>query len=162
MTRVQECLAAYEHTLKIYQMNNDNYFKRTQILMIVAQSVLFVTFVKLFSGAAPTSFSDPLTAKRIALLAIAFLGVIAASTWWFFIHRQGNVLNLCKTYLRGIEDALMRLGVPSGYWTYESMVSNSGSYTPRELGILHKAKWLFPPWLFKWENKELKIGLTKI
>lgn len=169
MTRIEKCLNAYDHVLRVYQMINDNYFKRTQILMIVAQSALFVAFVKLFTGTALSSFRDPLLAKRIVLLVIAGLGILAAYMWWLFISRQCNTLNLCKTYLRAIESSLMQLGVPSGYWTYESMTSYPDTYKkdPR-LCILHKATWLFPCWLFKpsWlskrETKRLKIRLTKL
>jgi hypothetical protein len=159
---MEKCLAAYGHMLKILEMNNDNYFKRTQILMIVAQSALLIAFVKLFTGPAPNGFKNPLLMKPIILLAIAVLGIIASSIWLRFIERQCTVLNLCKTYLRAIEDSLMRLGVPLGYWTYEGVVSYPEEYKQHQKDMIYREHLLFPKWLFPCENKQKKIGLTKI
>ena len=125
MTRIDKCLAAYNHVLKILEINNDNYFKRTQILMIVAQSALFVAFAKVLAVKDSRIFDGfALLNQRGALLLITGFGAVFAGLWYLFIRRQCNVLNLCKGYLRGIENYLMRLGVPSAYWTYESKLSH--------------------------------------
>ncbi len=167
MASIEKCLAAYERVLDIYKMNNDNYLKRTQIVMIVAQSAIFYAFVKVFTLDADKlkSFTsmNSTTLQGITLIMLATLGALSALVWIHFIVRQCNVLSLCKAYMRTIEDDLMRLGVPLGYWTYEGMVSHPESYNESELGILHnKGSRFFPSWLFPDESKHLKIGLTRI
>ena len=181
MTTTQKCLAAYDHALRILQMNQDNYFKRKQILMIVAQSALFVTFAKQLFAAAPTCFKDPLLAKHIVLFVISIFGILSAATWCHFIRRQCNVLDFCKIYMRDIESSLMQLGVPSGYWTYESILSQPESYRQRHVdnprlianfrinttsfhlrtdegnSFTYQGSKPFPP-----EGEKFKIGLTTI
>ena len=125
MTHIEKCLKAYDHVLKILEINNDNYFKRTQILMIVAQSALFVAFAKVLAVKNARIFEvSGLLTQRCALRLITFCGAVFAVLWYVFIRRQCNVLDLCKGYLRGIEKYLMQLGIPSGYWTYESKLSH--------------------------------------
>jgi len=110
---------------KILEINNDNYFKRTQILMIVAQAALFTAFSKVLAMKNPKIFEGfSFLTQRIVLVLITAFGAGFAGLWYVFIRRQCNVLALCKGYLRGIEKYLMQLGVPSGYWTYESKLSH--------------------------------------
>ena len=61
MTRIEKCLAAYNHVSKILEINNDNYFKRTQILMIVAQAALFTAFSKVLAMKNPMAIPLLLT-----------------------------------------------------------------------------------------------------
>ena len=184
MTRIEKCLAAYNHVLKILEINNDNYFKRTQILMIVAQSALFVAFAKLLTVKKSTPEDFLLFTKCIALIAlfvVTLLGQISALLWVHFGRRQNNVLNLCKSYLRGIENTLMKLDVPSGYWTYESMIAYPETYMGKP-GDRLEMNFEIDPCSFPFrletgegcrftkkhcdrfpcKSKEFKIGLTKI
>ncbi len=182
MTPTEKCLAAYDHVLKILEINNDNYFKRTQILMIVAQSALFIGFVKILTVKKDTLNQSALITKPLALIAlfvIALLGSLSAVVWIHFIRRQSNVLNLCKSYLKCIENSLMQFHVPSGYWTYEGMMSHPESYGASELIMPFKIDTDLFPFPLKThddkpfqsrryfqfpykEGKKFRIGLTGI
>ena len=135
--------------------------------MIVAQSVLFIAFIKVFTADTNSFKGFPLmqveNLQRIVLIAIAILGIISSAIWVLFIHRQRTVLYLCKTYLRDIEKSLTQFGVPLGYWTYESIVSHPESYKEEDLrGTRSRNPRLFPSWHFPTGKERLKIGLTNI
>lgn len=178
MNHAQKWVTAYEHTLKILEMNQDNYFKRNQILMIAFQIAFFAAFAKMFTtepkprAFVPLIGSHPLILHRLGLTIIAGLGAAGACVWRRLIHRQSKVLDLCKSYLMGIENSLMRLGIPSGYWTYESMISHPKTYMEsdfdsyrnvhqrinrrlRKLGLRRE-------WVPHIEGEEFAIGLTTI
>ena len=132
MTRIERYLAAYDHVLRILHINNDNYFKRTQILMIVAQSAVFIVFAKLLtldtSKVLKVLEACPFLAQhwplflRMLLLIVSSLGIAAGFLWRGFANRQHDVIEFCRTYLRGIESPLMNLDVPLGYFTCEQRI----------------------------------------
>ncbi len=170
MSCIETKLAIYDYVLKVFQLATDAYFKRTQLIMIVAQSILFIAFVKLFTADTigfkgfPLLGMDGCALQGIALLVVAILGAISAYIWIVFVSRQRNVLDICRTYLRNIEDSLTELGVvPLGYWKYESLVSHPENYAEAELqDIRSKNPSLFPCWHFPCGNYQKKIGLTGI
>ena len=120
--RANNYLTAYDCVLKLFQMNNDNYFKRTQIVMIVIQSALFVAFTNVITKFVYDSGTEIKWALFVVATLIIILGIILACVWLSFITRQGNYLEFGRCYLRGIESHLMELGIPLGYFTYESKV----------------------------------------
>ncbi len=105
-------LDVYDRVLGIFKINNDNYFKRTQILMLVIQSALFISFT--------STWGDDIKWALLGL--ISFLGILSAYAWFVSITRQGDYLEFCRCYLRNIEYRLVELGIPLEYFKNESKV----------------------------------------
>jgi hypothetical protein len=113
-------LDAYDHVLGMFKVNNDNYFKRTQILMLVIQSALFLALTKLLWDSSVKGSCI----VHISQIVIALLGVLSACVWMMMIKRQGDLLEFYKCYLRGIESRLMNdFDIPLGCFTYESKIA---------------------------------------
>lgn len=153
-SEISNCIQAYEHVFRLFQMNNDNYFKRTQILMIVIQSGLFVAFSRLIlsSGNAENSLS------AISLGLIPLLGLLSAYSWALLITRQRNVLELCRCYLRGIESRLLELEVPLAYFKYEAMIFYRPSFKCKQKYVRFRDDQKD----FPYYGSKVKIGLMKI
>ncbi len=120
-------LDVYDRVLGIFKLNNDNYFKRTQILMLVIQSALFISFT--------STWGDDIKWALLGL--ISFFGILSAYAWFVFITRQCDYLEFCKCHLRNIEYRLVELGIPLEYFKNESKVFYHGN-----------------PVHFKWSNDD--------
>ena len=121
----------YDQVQKFYSLNNENYFKRTQILMVVIQSALFLGLINVFGT---SNFSM----KRASIFIISFLGILASYAWKEMIERQRQRLELCRYYMRFIES---KLNIPLDFCTYEKKVFHDHSK--------------------KGDNKDLQLGDEK-
>ncbi len=109
------CLKAYELVLKIYELGISDYFKRTQILMVVIQSVLFLAFSKLVQSGlfntGPGYLKLTEDAKAFVFLSmlglISALGVAAAWAWHGYIVRRIEYAAFCRWYMRDVESQLL-------------------------------------------------------
>jgi hypothetical protein len=116
--RTRHWLDAYDRVFQLFLMNNDNHFRRTQILMLAIQAAIFTGFGK--------AAWDPQVSKILLKLAslgvIPILGLISACIWFALIGRQRTVFEFYRCYLRYIECHLMRLGVPLACFRAESFI----------------------------------------
>jgi len=118
-------LDTYDRVFDIFQLNNDNYFKRTQILMFAIQAALFAGFIKLaWDTQIETIISSASLniVKFILFVFIPLFGSISAFTWVELITKQWNVLELYRCYLRYIERNLLELQIPLACFRAESLV----------------------------------------
>ncbi len=117
----KDLLAAYDQVQKIFEQNNEHYFKRTQILMMVIQSALFLTFVK-FLGSDGTKIGISNAPGGILLIVVSVLGILGSYAWMEMIKRQRQRLEFCRYYMRSIESKLGNLGMSLQYFTNERKV----------------------------------------
>jgi hypothetical protein len=89
-------LDAYDRWLKLFQMNSDYYFKRTQIVMIVIQSALFVAFTK----SAWDSNTGGNSLGFISLGLIPFLGIFASLAWYTMITKHHDYITFGASRLQ--------------------------------------------------------------
>ncbi len=115
-------LDAYDRLLEIFKLNNENYFKRTQILMVFMQSALFVAFSKL----AWRSDGTNKIMVFMSMMLVSILGIMSARIWYRLITKQADYLEFCKSSLRNIEYHLVNLGIPLQYFKGESQVFHYG------------------------------------
>ena len=98
---VENWLAVYDQVQKFYRLNNENYFKRTQVLMVVIQSALFLSLTRLLGA------DDIQPVMRWVLSGvICVLGMLASWAWLEMIERQHQRLEFCRYYMRSIESHL--------------------------------------------------------
>lgn len=118
----KNCLDAYDRVLAIFKLNNENYFKRTQILMVFMQSALFIAFSKLI-----WRFDDMNKIMLfMSMMSVSILGIMSAWIWYRLIIKQADYLEFCKSSLRNIECRLVNLGIPLEYFKGESQVFHYG------------------------------------
>jgi len=126
--RIRHWLDAYDHVFKLFLMNNDNHFRRTQILMLAIQAATFTGLGK--AAWDPEVSKIPL--KLASLGVIPMLGLISACIWFAIISRQRTVFEFYRCYLRYIEYHLMRLGVPSACFRAEAFIFWGKNYVKFE------------------------------
>lgn len=108
---------SYNQTMDIFRMNNDNYFKRIQVIMVVLQAGLFVAFMRLVSPI-PSSWNNfPMP------IIVTVLGAFIAVLWIVFMDKQKQYLELLKRHLRNLEMEFKSRNVPLDYFTIESAVA---------------------------------------
>ena len=118
-------LDVYDRVFQFFYINNENYFKRTQILMFALQIGIATAFIKLLDNVFKSHKTE--TSIYIALVIVSLLGIIFCFIWLTMIQRQRNVLQYSKMYLRFIEDQLMNLGVPLSIYRAESKILYFGN-----------------------------------
>ena len=109
-------LDAYRIQLDLFKLQNDNYFKRVQILMVVIQVALFTAalrFIHVKSGSLYEIF---------ILMGISILGIFSARHWSSLNEKQNQYMEFCRRTLRNLESKLVELGVPLRYFTLEAHV----------------------------------------
>jgi hypothetical protein len=113
----EDILDAYRIHFDVWKVQNDNYFRRVQILMMAIQAGLFAAGLKIFVDMDRSCFTT-----QILLLIIAGFGM-ASSCWWMRQNdRQSQYLEFCRRSLRNMEHKLTELGVPLRYFTLEAHV----------------------------------------
>ncbi len=115
--KIEDLKYSYDRALDIFKLNNDNYFKRVQIIMVVLQAGLFIALLKLLE-----SNLDP-DAKFILSILIMAFGLAVAHTWKKLINRQIQYLELQKRYLRNIEMGFVGQAIPVDYFSIESAIT---------------------------------------
>lgn len=115
--KISPMLEVYRIHLDVWKVQNDNYFKRIQIVMIAIQAMLFAAFLKLLSDREMDLF---LRVWVIAFLALA--GAFSAYGWIRQHNKQGQYLEFCRRMLRNLEHELVKLGIPLRYFTLEAQV----------------------------------------
>jgi len=119
----QHYLQAYQQVWSIYQTSNDNYFKRTQILMFAMQVAVFAALVKLIGDIDGGNIFPKSPLKLAALWMIPLVGFLSARAWALVIVRQWNLFELYRRYMRYLERVLMtEHGVPMAPFTLEKAV----------------------------------------
>lgn len=113
-------LAAYDQVQKFYRLNNENYFKRTQLIMVVIQSALFLGLTKVLND-------NGVVGKMWLISVISVLGILASYAWTEMIKRQRQRLELCRYYMRYIESQLP--GDFLRFCTYEAFVFHHNNYS---------------------------------
>jgi len=121
-SEIKHLLDTYDKVYKHFELANDNYFKRTQIIMIAIQIVLFTGFVKLVSD-----IPSLCTQKLVLLLSISVIGLFFACAWILYIKRQRNLLEFCRCYMRYIEKKLLNYNVPLAIFNAESVIFHLNS-----------------------------------
>lgn len=107
---------SYSRLLEIWKVHNENYFKRVQVVMAVLQAGLFVAIIK-FLSPFPTSWSGFVFPAFISIV-----GIISACLWLNLNEKQTQYLEFCRRVLRNIESKLISEGIPTEYFTVESIV----------------------------------------
>jgi len=113
----RDILDAYRVHLDVWKVQNDNYFRRVQILMMAIQAGLFAAGLKIFVDMDRSCFTT-----QILILIIAVLGMISSYCWMALNDRQNQYLEFCRRTLRNLEHRLAELGVPLRYFTLEAHV----------------------------------------
>jgi len=162
-SEIKHLLDTYEKISKHLEIANDNYFKRTQIIMIAIQIVLITGFGKLVSD---INILSP--QKLLLLLSIPVIGLFFAFAWISFIKRQCDTLEFCKCYMRYIEKKLLNCNVPLAYFRAESVIfyhhcsinfigdPNNGNSSDSDVGDNSEDKFCLQT-KFPYDRKETKI-----
>ena len=111
-------LDAYRILFDFFKLQNDNYFKRIQILMVVIQVALFTAAFK-FVSVTSESWDE---VKVVTLVGIAIIGIVSAWYWSLLNTKQNQYLEFSRSMLRNLESRLVELGVPLRYFTLEAHV----------------------------------------
>ncbi len=183
MDAAEKHLAAYDRVMKVLETNNDHYFKRTQILMIVMQSALLLSMGK-FLGKVSAKYSADMgnmlallkTFPHTALVGLfigailSVLGIIGAYAWIRMITRQHQRMELCRNYLRDLENTMStKLNIPLNFCQKEQIAfyynrnihfdgtndfPSKGMCNEIEGSVIkvekHIAKYLMWLWVFIW------------
>ena len=106
---------SYSNILEIWKVQNDNYFKRVQVLMSVLQVGLLLAALKLLS-----SSLSPYKIPFVVL--IGFSGILSAGMWIKQNEKQSQYMEFCRRVLRNLEARLAGLKIPLEYFSFESLV----------------------------------------
>lgn len=118
----------YNQMQTFYVQSGDHYFKRTQVLMMVIQSALFLALTKVLTA------TD--NGHMWLVLPISILGILASYAWTEMIGRHQQRLELHRYYMRYIESKLKGLGLPESFCTYHKKVFyDHGNYSMLELKL---------------------------
>lgn len=109
---------SYDKALDIFRLHNDNYFKRTQIIMVAIQAGLFFVIIKLLTPI-------PVLPKELILpMIVILIGGAIAWAWGVLMTRQMQYMDLLKKYLRNLEAEFKKLDVPADYFNVEYATSS--------------------------------------
>jgi hypothetical protein len=141
----KDILDAYRVHLDVWKVQNDNYFRRVQVMMVAVQAALFAAALKVFDPKAVSC------TQLLILTGLAVLGVISAKHWMALNGRQNQYLEYCRRTLRNLEHRLAELGVPLRYFTLEAHVfgplrteiPESAGTAVRTEGTRHVAEFLW-------------------
>ena len=109
-------LNAYRIQVDVWKVQNDNYFKRVQILMVVIQAALFTAALRFIPPKSEPWF------EIVIPMVIAVLGIFSAHHWTSLNEKQNQYMEFCRRMLRNLESRLVELGVPLRYFTLEAHV----------------------------------------
>jgi len=112
----RDILDAYRVHLDVWKVQNDNYFRRVQVLMMAIQAVLFAATLKV------VDLEGRFCTQMLVLSILAVLGMISSYCWMALNDRQNQYLEFCRRTLRNLEHRLAELGVPLRYFTLEAHV----------------------------------------
>lgn len=112
----RDLLAAYRLHLDVWKVQNDNYFKRYQFLMVAVQAALIAAALKV------VDLNGTSGIQILVLTVLAVLGVISALSWLTLNDKQNQYMEFCRSTLRNLEYRLAELGVPLRYFTLEAHV----------------------------------------
>jgi hypothetical protein len=115
-------LQVYQQVWNVYQTSNDNYFKRTQILMFAIQVAVFAALAKLAGDIGKSDILSLPPLKLVLLWIIPLAGSLSALAWATLIVRQWNLLELYRRYMRYLERVLLDKKVPLAPFTLEKAV----------------------------------------
>lgn len=157
-------LDAYRIQIDVWKVQNDNYFKRIQILMVVIHAALFTAALR-FIPQKSESWDE-----IVIPMVIAVLGILAAHHWTSLNKKQNQYMELCRRTLRNLESRLVELGVPLRYFTLEAHVfgplrtevTNSAGTSMRTEGGRHVAHFAwstedYPDFPYPDKKKEANI-----
>ncbi|WP_419657739.1 uncharacterized protein Dvar_68590 [Desulfosarcina variabilis str. Montpellier] len=114
--KTERILDAYKIQLDFWKVQNDNYFKRVQILMVVIQVTLLTAAFKFIPVKTGSCY------EVFALMGIAILGILSSWHWSSLNVKQNQYMEFCRRNLRNLESKLVDLGVPLRYFTLEAHV----------------------------------------
>ena len=130
---------SYEHALKIFEIQNDNYLKRISILWPILQVGLVAAILNYLG-----SLNDQWSWKSELVVGLSsLLGGSIALLWWRLQIKQHQYIEYCKRYLRNIEAALLNRDVPYAYFTVERLIF-SGEKQPPDPPKLNQIGKLIP------------------
>ena len=107
---------AYRFHLDVWKVQNDNYFRRIQVLMLAVQAALFAGTLKVID------LQWSVWIKMLVLAILALLGILSAKKWIALNEKQNQYIEFCRRTLRNMECRLIELGVPLCYFTLEAHV----------------------------------------
>jgi len=128
-------LDSYRIHLDIWKVQNDNYFKRVQILMVGTQVMLFSGVIKLMEsglhshwpGADSLRIAAPIPAARFGLMVLCLLGLIASWVWVNLHKKQRQYLEFTRCSLKNLEFRLAEVGVFVRYFSLEGVAFDANS-----------------------------------
>lgn len=149
-------LNAYRIQFDVWKVQNDNYFKRVQILMVVIQAALFTAALRFVPPKSGSWY------EIVIPVVIAVLGIFSAHHWISQNKKQNQYIEFCRRTLRNLESRLVELGVPLRYFTIEAHVfgplrteiTNSAGTSVRTEGDRHVAH-------FAWSTEDYPDPDTK-
>lgn len=145
---IKALLDAYTKVVDIWKVQNDNYFKRVQMVMGIVQVGLFLTVVKMLSPL-PTAWS-----QTFWPIVAAILGVSSAIMWYNLIRKQIQYLELCRRILRNIENRLAKLQIPFEYFNLESLVFGPEPKCESLYSASCEVHKNLPQLTFRWSNEQ--------
>lgn len=108
---------SYDKALDIFRLHNDNYFKRTQIIMIAIQAGFFFVIIKLLT---PIPDSQK---ELIVPMIVTLLGFAVAWAWRVLMTKQMQYMMLLKKYIQNLEAKFVDLKLPIDYFSIEAAIS---------------------------------------
>jgi hypothetical protein len=112
----KDTLEAYRLVFEVWKLQNDNYFKRIQFLMVVIQSGLIIAVAQFLSK--PICSWENVVVPAV----LSFFGCWSTFTWTKLNVRQNQYGEFCRRILRNLETMLWGLDIPLHYFTAESLV----------------------------------------
>jgi hypothetical protein len=166
--KINHWLETYKILHNHFNLGQEFYFKRTQILMFAIQIGLATAFIKILIAVfdkSQTSYStcsiSELHPLHFALLVISLSGIVFSFIWLTMIQRHWYVSEYCRCYLRYIEGRLMELDIPLAIFRVESAIFHSqrhvffgDKYEEDKNSFFQKE--------FPYEGMKAKIGLMNL
>ena len=157
---IKHWLDVYDQVFRFFQINNDNYFKRTQILMFAIQIGIATAFIKLLDIVFRDSQNySVLTLLNFALFIPPLLGAVFAFIWIWLIKRQWIGLQFSRCYMKYIEGYFLKNNVPLAIFKLEGTVFNSQNRVRYDYPSGYDIKPLYFP---ESPTKKYRLRFTRI
>jgi hypothetical protein len=117
-SKMKDQLEAYRLVFDVWKLQNENYFKRIQFLMVVIQSGLIIAIAQFLSKPISSCSWENVVVPGV----LSFFGLLSTVLWKKLNERQNQYGEFCRRILRNLEKMLWDLDIPLHYFTAESFV----------------------------------------